>query len=162
MCIRDSCLDNTVYFVDHSAMKNELATWQWSFPGGTPSSSNLQNPVVTYEDPGTYDVSLVIENAYGLDNQTIPELITFTNDPIGMEGFDCDGNCQENFSNMTLIAEDSYGDGWNGNTFKILIDGQVLSQYTLSQGYYEEINLCIPNESYCVEIIVKRVDGQKK
>ena len=150
-----NCLDNTVYFVDHSAMKNELATWQWSFPGGNPSSSNLQNPVVTYEDPGTYDVSLIIENAYGIDNQTIPELITFTNDPIVMEGFDCDGNCQENFSNMTLIAEDSYGDGWNGNTFKILIDGQVLSQYTLSQGYYEEINLCIPNESYCVEIIVQ-------
>ncbi len=150
-----NCLNNTVYFVDHSAMKNELATWQWSFPGGTPSSSTLQNPVVTYEEPGTYDVSLIVQNAYGNDSQTIPGLITFTNDPIIMEGFDCNGNCQENYLNMTLIAEDSYGDGWNGNVLTILIDGQTLSQYTLSQGYSEEINLCIPNENSCVEIIVE-------
>ena len=44
-----NCLDNTVYFVDHSAMKKEEANWEWSFPGGTPSSSTLQNPIVTYE-----------------------------------------------------------------------------------------------------------------
>ena len=107
------------------------------------------------KEPGTYDVSLIVQNAYGNDSQTIPGLITFTNDPIIMEGFDCNGNCQENYLNMTLIAEDSYGDGWNGNVLTILIDGQTLSQYTLSQGYSEEINLCIPNENSCVEIIVE-------
>ena len=26
-----NCLDNTVYFVDHSAMINDNATWEWSF-----------------------------------------------------------------------------------------------------------------------------------
>ena len=85
-----NCLDNTVYFVDHSAMKKEEANWEWSFPGGTPSSSTLQNPIVTYEEPGSYDVSLIIENAYGTDSQIIPGLITLTNNPISMEGFDCD------------------------------------------------------------------------
>ena len=150
-----NCLDNTVYFIDHSAMKDELANWQWSFPGGTPSSSTSQNPIVTYEEPGSYDVSLIIENAYGSDTQIIPGLITMTNNPISMEGFDCDGNCQESFLNMTLIAEDSYGDGWNGNILNILVDGESFTNYTMNSGYSEEINLCIPNETYCVEIIVE-------
>jgi PKD repeat protein len=34
--------------------------WQWSFPGGTPSVSSDQNPVVTYVNPGQFDVSLVV------------------------------------------------------------------------------------------------------
>ncbi len=42
-------------------------SWQWSFPGGTPESSNLQNPVVAYTDPGCYDVSLLVANAAGND-----------------------------------------------------------------------------------------------
>ncbi|MBE0648812.1 MAG: T9SS type A sorting domain-containing protein [Bacteroidales bacterium] len=37
-------------------------TWQWSFPGGNPSTSNLQNPTVTYSTAGTYDVSLTAWN----------------------------------------------------------------------------------------------------
>ena len=71
-----------------------------------------------------------------------------------MEGFDCDGNV-ENFINMTLFAEDSYGDGWNGNMLNILVDGQAFTEYTMNSGYSEEINLCIPDETYCVEIIVQ-------
>jgi len=150
-----NCLDNTVYFVDHSAMKDENATWAWSFPGGTPSTSNEKNPVVTYAEEGSYDVYLTITNAYGFDSQTLMGLINFSNDPITMGGFGCDGNCQENFSSITLVAEDSYGDGWNGNTLNILIDGEPFTQYTLSSGYSEEINLCIPNSSFCVEVIVE-------
>jgi hypothetical protein len=30
------------------------ATWSWFFNGGTPLTSNLQNPVITYATPGTY------------------------------------------------------------------------------------------------------------
>ena len=36
-----SCKNDTVFFVDHSAVRKASATWSWSFPGGNPSSSNL-------------------------------------------------------------------------------------------------------------------------
>ncbi|HEY8366515.1 MAG TPA: S8 family serine peptidase, partial [Bacteroidia bacterium] len=39
----------------------------WSFPGGTPSSSNLKNPIVAYNSPGTYDVQLIASNNFGAD-----------------------------------------------------------------------------------------------
>lgn len=40
-------------------------SWQWTFEGGTPATSNEQNPVVTYNQPGVFGVSLVVANAAG-------------------------------------------------------------------------------------------------
>jgi len=39
-------------------------TWNWSFPGGIPSSSSLQFPPgILYNEPGTFPVQVVIGNA---------------------------------------------------------------------------------------------------
>ena len=39
--------------------------------------------------------------------------------------------------NVTINAEDSYGDGWNGNTLNIVKDGSVIDSYTMAgQGVY--------------------------
>jgi len=151
-----NCMNDTVQFVNHSAMSNNSATWSWSFPGGTPSSSNEENPQVVYSAEGEYDVYLTVTDTYGFDSQTIVSMINYTNDPMTMEGFGCDGNCQEDFMNATLIAEDSYGDGWNGNSLSIMVDGVLLTQKTLTSGYYGEFDLCIPtNDNVCLEIVVE-------
>jgi PKD repeat protein len=45
-------------------------SWTWSFPGGTPDSSNAKNPSgIIYSLPGTYDVTLIISN--GITNDTM-------------------------------------------------------------------------------------------
>ncbi len=53
---RDICVGGTVTFTDDS--HNGVQSWNWSFPGGTPSTSTAQNPTVTYSTPGTYSVTL--------------------------------------------------------------------------------------------------------
>jgi len=45
---------NKVTFTDLSI--NNPTAWSWSFPGGTPSTSTLQNPVFTYTAKGDYNV----------------------------------------------------------------------------------------------------------
>jgi PKD repeat protein len=40
-------------------------SYQWTFPGGTPSSSTDTNPIVTYTTPGVYDVTLLATNVAG-------------------------------------------------------------------------------------------------
>ncbi|GAB3999007.1 hypothetical protein GCM10028807_48020 [Spirosoma daeguense] len=40
-------------------------SWSWTFEGGTPSTSNQQNPTVTYNQPGKFKVTLVTSNAIG-------------------------------------------------------------------------------------------------
>ncbi|MGC9336786.1 MAG: C10 family peptidase, partial [Candidatus Cloacimonadia bacterium] len=44
-------------------------SWIWSFDGGTPATSSLQNPTgIMYSSPGTYDVSLSVGNTNGIDD----------------------------------------------------------------------------------------------
>ena len=40
----DICVGETVSFVDEST--SNVLSWAWSFPGGTPSTSDLENPQV--------------------------------------------------------------------------------------------------------------------
>ncbi|WP_045113256.1 GEVED domain-containing protein [Microscilla marina] len=54
--------------------------WNWTFAGGSSTSSTLQNPVITYNTPGVYEVSLTVSNATGDHTQTIAAMITVTGD----------------------------------------------------------------------------------
>jgi len=67
------CVGQTVTFTDLSY--GPATTWQWSFPGGTPSTSSVPNPQVTYNTPGTYAVSLNVTNAAGSSGLTSPLMI---------------------------------------------------------------------------------------
>ncbi|MCI0716843.1 MAG: PKD domain-containing protein, partial [Chlorobi bacterium] len=58
----------SVHFYDLSA--GIPAGWQWTFTGGTPPSSVLQNPTVTYSTPGLYTVKLRVTNSSGNDSLT--------------------------------------------------------------------------------------------
>ncbi|OWP76377.1 LamG-like jellyroll fold domain-containing protein [Flavobacterium oreochromis] len=71
----------TLKFKDYSVIRNASATWQWNFPGGTPSTSNEENPVVSYAGApnGFYNVTLTITDAYGTSTQTLPNFIEVNN-----------------------------------------------------------------------------------
>ncbi len=57
-------------------------SWQWSFPGGTPSSfSGKTPPQITYGTAGTYNVSLTVSSAFGSDDTTITNMIVVNEPP---------------------------------------------------------------------------------
>jgi PKD repeat protein len=61
------CTGTSVTFTDLST--GSPVSWTWSFPGGSPSSYTGQNPpAITYNTPGTYDVTLTVSD--GTDNDT--------------------------------------------------------------------------------------------
>jgi uncharacterized repeat protein (TIGR02543 family) len=65
---------NSVQFTDLST--NTPTSWSWTFEGGTPSTSTAQNPTVTYNTLGTYNVTLTATNAVGSDTETKVDYIT--------------------------------------------------------------------------------------
>jgi PKD repeat protein len=67
-----ACTNANITFQDQSynASVDGTWNWNWSFPGGTPSSSNLQNPVVTYAAPGSYSATLSVNNSAGSNTKT--------------------------------------------------------------------------------------------
>lgn len=60
-------------------------SWEWSFPGGNPSSSTMQHPSgIVYDSAGCYDVTLIATNAFGSDTMTKVCYIDVF-DPSGIE-----------------------------------------------------------------------------
>jgi PKD repeat protein len=73
-------IGNTVTFTDNTNCNP--TSWSWTFPGGTPSASTAQNPVITYNTVGVYDVTLVATNASGNDTETKTGYITVSEVPL--------------------------------------------------------------------------------
>lgn len=72
------CSGTTINF-SGSSIGGQATSYSWLFPGGTPSSSNLQNPSVTYNTNGNYNVTLITTNQYGSDTLVLPNYITISN-----------------------------------------------------------------------------------
>lgn len=65
-----------VKFADAST--GNPTSWQWSFPGGTPSTSEEQFPEVYYTRDGTYDVSLTVGDGENTASTTIEGFVNVT------------------------------------------------------------------------------------
>jgi PKD repeat protein len=110
------CTRDTVFFRDHSAVTDSNVTWQWSFPGGNPSSSTLREPAVLYSAPGNYSVTLTVSDAYGSNTQTLNNFITVGNgcspDTVpgmalsvdGVTGFAAAAPLNLNDNHLTIMA----------------------------------------------------------
>ena len=72
-------------------------TWLWEFEGGSPSVSVQQNPSnIVYNNPGTFDVKLIIGNGAGTDSLIKYDYITVYDPPQIAKSNDtaiCSGDC---------------------------------------------------------------------
>ena len=51
------------------------STYLWSFPGGTPNTSTLENPVIAYNAAGSYDVTLTVTRGGQVETLTKTQYI---------------------------------------------------------------------------------------
>ena len=68
------CEGESVDFSE-KAYNGTPTTWNWSFQGGTPATSSVQNPTVQYLNSGTYDVQLTVSNSSGSSSVQIQKKI---------------------------------------------------------------------------------------
>jgi len=64
--VTSTCEASEVQYYDESA--GIPTSWDWTFEGGDPASSTEQDPLVTYNTAGTYDVTLTVTK--GTENST--------------------------------------------------------------------------------------------
>lgn len=92
---RTVIIGNTVTFTDLSLCSP--TSWNWSFPGGTPSSYSGQNPpAITYSTLGTYDVSLTVTKGSTSKTETKTGYITVSPPEFNMASTTIT-TCQGNF-----------------------------------------------------------------
>lgn len=73
------CAGNTVDFFDASYFN--VTGWNWTFEGGTPASSTDQNPIITYNTSGTFDVTLSATDGVSNVSITLTDYIRVLPDP---------------------------------------------------------------------------------
>lgn len=99
------CAGTSVTYSDQST--NSPAAWAWTFQGGNPSTSNVQNPVVTYNAVGTYSVSLVATNNIGSNTVTVTNYITVNAIPTAGAGSDA-SICTGSSTTLTATGGGTY------------------------------------------------------
>jgi serine protease len=95
-----SCPGGIIQFFG-SSLGGLADDYSWSFPGGNPSSSTLQNPTVSYASLGNFNVELTVTNAFGSNVLTNSDFIEISSNGI-------DQFFNENFENGTFADN-----GWN-------------------------------------------------
>lgn len=131
---------DTVNFTDSSAYLP--TSWSWTFNGGNPSTSSLQNPSVTYSTSGTYTVELTATNAEGNDTETKVDYITVL----------VPGACEGEVSNPGFETGDT--SDWSVTGSPVITSTTHSGSYAISMtgtATIEQVitNLC-PNTSYTV------------
>ncbi|MFT4535737.1 MAG: PKD repeat protein [Saprospiraceae bacterium] len=124
--ITNGCADLEVGFIDQSS--SNVTSWSWTFDGGTPATSVLQNPIVTYSTAGQYKVKLTVSHPESSETVTLTNYISVSDDPITSFEFFNDLFDVE-FSNTTIEGA-TYS--WNFG------DGTTSSMINPSHTYGEE------------------------
>ncbi|MBL4658497.1 MAG: PKD domain-containing protein, partial [Flavobacteriales bacterium] len=109
----DTICDNVCVNYSDQSMSNP-STWAWSFPGGAPDTSNVQNPTgICYSSAGSYDVTLLVTNGLGSDTVTISNFMTVESCPPPVADFSasastiCIGECLV-FSDLSTQNPDTW------------------------------------------------------
>lgn len=114
---RTICPGQSISFEDYSY--HGPTGWTWSFPGGSPSSSTDQNPTITYNTPGVYEVSLTATDGNNSDTETRTAYITVLDQSTTLpfiEGFESYNNLstspwivKNNDNNAEFVLENGVG-----------------------------------------------------
>ncbi len=122
--LTELCPGATTQFFDDS--ENNPTSWNWTFIGGNPSGSTLQNPLVTYDNPGSYNVSLQSTNGTGTDSETKTGYITVSDNGFELVLSDDFENDLDNWTvtnpDNSTTWETATIPGSNGNSTVAWID----------------------------------------
>jgi serine protease len=100
------CAGTAVQFTDQST--NAPTSYSWSFPGGTPATSTLPSPSITYNTPGTHNVTLSVSNAYGSDQMVMSNAITVNASPSVTVNNSAVSLCSGSSTSLTASGAQSY------------------------------------------------------
>ena len=128
--------------------------FQWSFPGASPATSSLKNPVdIVYSTPGTYTVSLKVWNESGSDSITKTNFITVSGTLLPVVDFTADQHvlCNSNtvkFTDLSTNCPDSWQWSITPNTATFVSGTSASSQnpvvWFANPGYYD-VQLTVSN-----------------
>ena len=151
--VQTICEGGSITYTDDS-WGGDATSWDWSFPGGTPSASTEQNPTITYNTAGTYSATLVAGNISGSDSFTRTNYVNVSGDAMYNAEFYSDGfESPSDFSSDWEIMNYTSTYTWERNTsYKYSGSASVrMNNYSNTAGEVDDLispsyNLSLVNE----------------
>ncbi|MBI4946364.1 MAG: gliding motility-associated C-terminal domain-containing protein [Bacteroidetes bacterium] len=144
----DSIHCNMVYFKDTTKITGgTISNWNWSFPGGNPSSYSGKNPIVSYAAAGTYSASVIITSQASCRDTSAGVMITISPNAVANAGPDlsiCSGTTR------TLCAS-------GGATYVWQPGGSTTSCITVKPSSSTTYTLVAANSNGCGSTVLKKV-----
>jgi len=131
------CSPLQVQFMNSST--GSVDTYAWVFEGGNPAASSEENPIVTFAQPGSYDVQLTVSNSFGTESLTVENYITILPDPESVFDFTIQGS-SVTFSNQSMNGEDYIWDFGDGN-----VSNLISPSHTYDEDGIYEVSLIVLN-----------------
>jgi PKD repeat protein len=145
------CTGSSVNFSDNST--GSIDSWSWVFEGGTPGASTSENPVVTYNTPGTYDVQLTITSGAFNDTETKTNFITVYGalaapaTPAGPE--EVCGSYSYQYTTQTVQYADSYEWEVNPTSAGTMVGDDIVSTFMASNTWSGTYTIRVRAENQC-------------
>ncbi len=125
------CAGSSVTFTNTST--GNPTSYSWTFQGGTPATSTAQNPVVTYNSAGTFNVSLTVSNSNGSNTKTQNALVTVRANP-GLSLTATNTTCGNNGSVTANLSsgQPPYSLSWSNGATTQNLNNLAPGSYTLT------------------------------
>lgn len=135
------------------------STW-WEGPAGfTTISDDGNQACITPPDFGIYELTYFAMNDFGCQFDTTVTIesvpgplidagpdLTFCNEPVLLTpDVSVDGDPADCVWTFEML--DNFGDGWNGSSVDVMVDGLLQANYTLAAGAQEEVTINISGGS---------------
>lgn len=137
---QNGCAPHLVTFSDASSGAYDTRTW--AFPGGNPATSTEPNPMVRYDTPGRYNVTLTVTGPLGSSTITQESYINVLPQPAPAFDFTVSGNTVT-FMNASQNATSVF---WNFGDGATSIDQNPVHTYTTGGVYTVTLNA---SNAYC-------------
>ena len=138
----DTCIAGPVIYTDLSVgVTSNINDWYWDFGNG--GSSDIQNPVFSYTDPGVYNVSLTVTDENGCINELVQEATWLPVPPlivIEPSSFTGCAPLDVFFNNLSNPIDNTYdifwdfGDGGIGTDISPSYTYEEPGEYTINVG----------------------------
>lgn len=152
---REGCVPYKLQFNDISENEIPSATYQWNF-GYNDAQSSEKNPVFTYPETGTYNVSLTVNNDECADEKTVLSYITVHTLPEASFDLSPDlTSIREPEISFTDDSQDAVNWEWD------LRDGTIINDQNFNYSYSDtgtfNVRLVVFNTHGCSDTTYKSV-----
>jgi gliding motility-associated-like protein len=159
--VTEGCEDLMVQFFD---LTNPAPiTWAWDFGDGTGTNpyTHVSNPLHLFENPGKYDITLLVTSANGCQAQlTIDEMISVFKEPVAAFYTDPQQSWitepHFNFFDESINASDWL---WNFGEINALDNYSVYQHpsHTYADTGYYTVTLIVTSPDGCVDTVSKQI-----